>query len=541
MSNDITFDTDKYAKELEELMEESETDELELAQDLDNIEGIDGELEKNTTTEKETEIFSEELKPKKELTGYEMTVIEKRPEQKKKSNSPYSVPTTTFRDPKTKIDYPILTSQSPYPVIKKILKHNSVTGYTGIINAGMSGTGKTTWTKFLVHNLHQAMPAVVIDWFEQYDLVNIDNIIHSLTKGVPHIIVFDDASFALDDLPKKEINKLAQVLTRIRHEVKANVITIMNIHYSKAIGKYWRNIPFYFLTSISSEETQSYEDVFGSGAKWKLRDFSYLFHNMMLDGGWKVEIDAWKGKAYQYWTNKPFRVGLASELNRLHFFLYVRDSCGICDPDYATQRVISAPDMVESLIKSYNKNQVRSTLRYYMFTRKGNAEVIDRRVRSLWNTISDLDRKNDIDWTQVATVLDENLKNKRRKYMSKKGVAKGIKDVEDNATVGSVLDRNVQMLDPNLIGSAPVIAKSENQLQDDSGELTYDDLDKEAPEDQEDQVFTEDIEQANTSAKIKDKKSHVDIPEDFGTEEPDDLDNPMGDTDWKGLENNDDM
>jgi hypothetical protein len=58
----------------------------------------------------------------------------------------------------------------------------------------------------------------------------------------------------------------------------------MNIHYSKAIGKYWRNIPFYFLTSISSEETQSYEDVFGSGAKWKLRDFSYLFHNMMLDG-----------------------------------------------------------------------------------------------------------------------------------------------------------------------------------------------------------------------------------------------------------------
>ena len=515
MSNDITFDTDKYAKELEELMEESENDELELAQDLDNIENIDGELEKNTQTEKETEIFSEELKPKKELSGYDQTVIERREQPKKKSNSPYSIATTTFRDPLTKTDYPILSTQSPYPIIKKILKHNSVTGYTGIINAGMSGTGKTTWTKFLVHNLHQAMPAVVIDWFEQYDLVNIDNIIHSLTKGVPHIIIFDDASFALDDLPKKEINKLAQVLTRIRHEVKANVITIMNIHYSKAIGKYWRNIPFYFLTSISSEETQSYEDVFGSGAKWKLRDFSYLFHNMMLDGGWKVEIDAWKGKAYQYHTNKPFRIGLASELNRLHFFLYCRDSCGICDPDYATQRVISAPDMVESLIKSYNKNQVRSTLRYYMFTRKGHADVIDRRVRSLWNTISDLDRKNDIDWIHVAEVLDANLKNKRKKYISKKQVAKGIADVNNTATVGSKMEQQAKKLDPSIIGTAPVTSPEENQLEDNSGELTYDDLDKEAPEDEQLASEVDDVEDSD-----------------------DDLDNPMKGSEWQGLDNN---
>lgn len=534
MSNEINFNTDKFAEDLESLMEEAEEDELEQALDLDNIEGIDSDVEEKTKTENDTKVFEDELKQKKPETDTEAqntTEYQREKTAGKKAKSPNAIPTTTFRDPKTGVDYPILASHSPYPVIKKILKHNSVTGYTGIINAGMSGTGKTTWTKFLVHNLHQAMPSVVIDWFEQYDLVNIDQIIHSLTKGVPHIIVFDDASFALDDLPKKEINKLAQVLTRIRHEVKANVITIMNIHYSKAIGKYWRNIPFYFLTSISSEETGSYEDVFGSGAKWKLRDFSYLFHNMMLDGGWKIEIDSWTGKGYQYQTNKPFRIGLASELNRLHFFCYARDSCGICDPDYDTQRVISAPDMVESLIKSYNKNQVRSTLRYYMFTRKGKADVIDRRVRSLWNTISDLDRKNDINWDHVGEVLDQSLKNKRKRfYQSKKDYKDKLDQAKKDATTTNV-KRNVQMLDPSLIDSdTPTKPVAEDQLEDRSGDYTYADIDEEEKQAEQIEQDTSEIDDAREEVR-EDSKKKSDDP----------LDNPMAGSDWSGLDNNDDM
>ena len=75
-------------------------------------------------------------------------------EQKKKE--PHSIPTTVFTYKGTK--YPILSTHSPYPIVKRILVHNSVAGYTGIINAGQSGTGKTTWTKWLVHHLHDQMP-----------------------------------------------------------------------------------------------------------------------------------------------------------------------------------------------------------------------------------------------------------------------------------------------------------------------------------------------------------------------------------------------
>jgi len=377
-------------------------------------------------------------------------VVEQKKEEKKEPKQAHDIPTTTFRH--NGIDYPILTTHTPFPIVQRIMTHNSVTGYTGIINAGQSGTGKTTWTKWLVHQLHLAMPAVVVDWYEQYDMQSIDNIINNLTKGVPHIMVFDDASFALDDMPRKEVNKLAQVLTRIRHHVKANVISILNIHYSKAIGKYWRNIPFYFLTSISNEELGSYEDVFGSGAKWKLRDFSYLFHDMMLDGGWRIEIDAWSGDAYKYKTNQPFRIGLASELNRLHFFVYVKDSCAFCDKDFDTKRVISARDMVDQLVQAYNKPQVRSTLRYYLLTRKGKENAIDRRVRSLWHTISDLDRKNDIDWNDVVKVLDDTLVNKRKRWYKKEGQKEAeVKAIEKKATIHGETHKNSIVIDPTVL------------------------------------------------------------------------------------------
>jgi len=370
--------------------------------------------------------------------------------EKQIKKDPHTIPTTVFTFEGTK--YPILSSHSPYPIVKRILTHNSVTGYTGIINAGQSGTGKTTWTKWLVHHLHEQMPSVIVDWFDQYDINSIDDIIHGLTKGVPHIIVFDDASFAMDDLPKKEINKLAQVLTRIRHEVKASVISILNIHYSKAIGKYWRNIPFYFLTSISNEELGSYEDVFGTGSKWKLRDFSYMFHDMMLDGGWRIQIDAWKDEYYKYKTNRPFRIGLASELNRLHFFMYSKESCAICDKEFDSKRVLSARDLVEQLVIAYNKPQVRSTLRYYLLTRKGITKAIDRRVRSLWNTMSDLDRKNDIDWNEVAEVLDDSLVNKRRRFLTKKKENKELNAmIEKKSAYHGESNINSKIVDPSVL------------------------------------------------------------------------------------------
>ena len=68
-------------------------------------------------------------------------------------------------------------------------------------------------------------------WFTGEDMFKMPKIIKSLTKGLNHFIVFDDASYTLEDASKTEMATLANALTKIRHDVKGKCIVWMNIHY----------------------------------------------------------------------------------------------------------------------------------------------------------------------------------------------------------------------------------------------------------------------------------------------------------------------
>jgi len=85
MSEEATnFNVEKFEKDLEELTEEAENDQLELGLDLDNIENIDSELEEKTKTENDISIAEEELKDsEKPQDGFEQTIITRRDEKKK--------------------------------------------------------------------------------------------------------------------------------------------------------------------------------------------------------------------------------------------------------------------------------------------------------------------------------------------------------------------------------------------------------------------------------------------------------------------------
>ena len=94
------------------------------------------------------------------------------------------------------------------------------------------------------------------------------------------------------------------------------------------------------------------------------------------------------------------------------------------------------------------------------------------------------------------------------------------------------------MLDPTLIDSdTPTKPVAVNPLQDDSGDYTYADIDKEEQAEQIEQDNSEfddndtggsDIEQAREDTKKRKKSS-------------DPLDNPMAGAEWGGLDNNDSM
>lgn len=324
------------------------------------------------------------------------------------------VKTTMFKNPTDGTFHPIPVSMSPNPTVDRILTYVDRTGFCGILCIGMSGTGKSTLTKFLVHQLHQRRN-FVIHWFERDDIQQLDKEIRALEKGLSHIMVFDDASFSLEQLKKEHIIRIAQQLTYVRHDVRGQVIIIMNIHYSKAISRFFRNVPFAFLTSITQEEVHSFVDVWPHG-RWKFKDFAWYYQQMMFNSKWVFEVDRWNNKTYTYKTDEPFRLGLAMEGNYIHFFVYLKDGCTLCDPEYDIKKIVNSKDLVDHFIKSYGVNRARSMLKLYAFARHGK-KVIDTNRYAIWKSISDFDKNNRINWDNVIGELDKTLKKRRRVYL----------------------------------------------------------------------------------------------------------------------------
>ena len=345
----------------------------------------------------------------------------------------HGIKTTLFRNPATGEKHKIPAVFSPNPLAKNILSYLSNTGFVHILSIGQSGSGKTTWTKYLIHQLHE-LKNFQVHWYVRDEIQQLDKIISGLQKGISHIIVLDDASFTLEELPKDKVNAIAKKLTYIRHEVKSDVVVIMNIHYSKAIKKFFRSVPFTYLTSINMEEVNSFQDVFGGYSRYKLRDFSRYYQQMMLKGKWTIEIDKWNSKVQTYHTNKPFRVALANEINYLHFFYYTKNSCDICDPDFQTKRIVDSAQLVQSIVDKYGKDRARSMIYMYAFAKHG-IKTMDTKRQSIWNLVADLDRNNPVDWDDVCSYLKKNMSKKRPKaYIKKQKYATDLNDVISEAT-----------------------------------------------------------------------------------------------------------
>jgi len=364
----------------------------------------------------------EQVKEQKEISAKELTEADY-----------HGVKTTLFNNPSTGEKFTIPAIFSPNPLAKNILSYLENTGFVHVLSIGQSGSGKTTWTKYLLHQLHE-LKNFQLHWYFRDEIQKLDKIIERLQKGISHVIVLDDASFTLEELPREKVNEVAKKLTYIRHEVKADVIIIMNIHYSKAIKRFFRSVPFTYLTSITMEEVNSFQDVFGGYSRYKLRDFSRYYQQMMLKKKWTIEIDKWNNKIQTYHTNKPFRIGLANEINYLHFFYYSKMGCEICDPDFQTKRVVDSANLVESIKAKYGKDRTRSMLYMYAFAKHG-IKTMDSKRQSIWNLVADLDRSNPIDWTDVVKYLKKNMSKQRpRSYIKQNQYARNVNDVIDDAT-----------------------------------------------------------------------------------------------------------
>lgn len=314
--------------------------------------------------------------------------------------------TTRIRVPNFPDPFPIFQKHSPKAFANKILTHNHYTGYTGILTCGQSGSGKSTCVSMLIHLLHQEKHFAVHN-YGAAELMNVDQIIKKMPKA-PTILHFDDASYSLAEMSDTERNKLASGLTTIRHEVKNPVITFLNIHYSKALEKFFRDTSFKILTSISDEEMDNYQKLFGYKNKYKLFTFARRFRAMMLYGNFNVKIGSCE---YNYKTNTPFRIALVSELGKLHSMMYYKDGCAGCSTDYAPQTVMDTREFVDRLVKAYGKNKARAGLRWFLYFNQNMPHALERDHRNAFEMLNDLAHNSKINWQEVMELIETELRH----------------------------------------------------------------------------------------------------------------------------------
>lgn len=314
-------------------------------------------------------------------------------------------------------------------IVKRIIRHNQAHGFTGIVLIGMSGSGKTTLTQSLLHRIHVYDQNYTVKWFNGKEMLNLDKHIKKMQQGQQHILIFDDASYTMEEAGKDDVARLSNALTTIRHQVKSRVIMIMNIHYSKATKKFFRNQHFTFLTSITTEELGNLKDLFQDKMPI-IRQFGKKYRQMSLLGFFFVPLGMASGKSIRYPINEPFRIGLVSEITDVHFFVYPREDCNICHPKkkYLTTEEAGkkALEILENKIGSGPQAHRRlldfsTVLSFWLHLNNyRNQKWLAPRHRGLWNLIMKLQEIGPIPWDYVYAHFEmKGVPRKRAIYKMK--------------------------------------------------------------------------------------------------------------------------
>ena len=237
-----------------------------------------------------------------------------------------------FRNPSDGKQYDMYSGNSPDAICKRILNLLDTVNVIPILTVGSVGSGKSTWAQYMVHQLHSAR-SFHISWFEHNDIKRIDKIIPTLSKDTDHIVVFDNASFALDEMNKEEIDAIAEQLLDIQDNKNGKLVLILNIRPSIYLERLFRSVLFTFHTSMSLVGPERYKNLYGIYSNTRLKRFATHYSKMMLSRGWSFVSPSISDKGLHFETDKPFRIGLVNEINNLHFFLYPKHSCNICRND----------------------------------------------------------------------------------------------------------------------------------------------------------------------------------------------------------------
>ena len=300
---------------------------------------------------------------------------------------------------------PLLQSQNMNDLVKTIKNHHKYQDYISILMCGQSGSGKSTYTQSIIHQLScNGNEPYIVKWFSRTDIQHLDSIIDTLEKGLRYIIVFDDVSFVLDFLPSKKKKAIAEKLTHIRHDLEgAKVISFMNIHYQKALMPMLRDSNYRVITSMSDQDAANWKNTLGWNNRFIIDKYQKQYYSMMQKGYWYVngvKQAGSKNEAYAYQTNEPFRLALVSTGKDVKPMLFPKLECGKCSiTESEMVGTVDAKWFVKQCLKGY-KTSAKTGLRYYMYNHFGRKDCLPDMARHGIEQIEQTFRKykvNDFD------------------------------------------------------------------------------------------------------------------------------------------------
>ena len=220
----------------------------------------------------------------------------------------------------------------------------------GII--GEPSTGKTTLANTLGHLIHK-MSSVpfAVRAFGEKEFLDFEN---TLAKLAPanYVLKFGDLSFLSE---KKQIDKVKQVITKIRHlpggkDVK--IILIYDYHYTLGLDKYLRQSNFKFFTSMGSSEMENIQKIVGTKYNSRIEEFAKICHEATTKK--KVTFRVGTNNYFIYPWRKPFNPVLLWNSAKLRYVAYpirtwIDPICTTCTE--GDNRTAEAQVPVEQFIK----------------------------------------------------------------------------------------------------------------------------------------------------------------------------------------------
>ena len=317
---------------------------------------------------------------------------------------------------------------NPKLFLDDILGENKTKQFTSIMLIGTPGTGKSTLSTFIAHNLHLKNPNYYVQHFGREELLKFDSVIKQLPATRDVIMIFDDVSLVFKNIkdPAKR-TKILTTLTEARHPTleasDRKVIVIANVHYQNSMEKMWRaQGSWKFYTDMSGEEA----DVFNHMTKGKFKRKVEIFMDVTLKQfrREKFTVSLTMKQSKEYHINKPFRFVMCYDNSKLRFFLVPEEFCNFCSKDAnKLKKTHATPDEIIQLVeKYYNKDGIAGLK--LALALSGHTEQFRNNTVYGLNTCKEILSTFNVDVENLALVLRERarIQGKRLYTIRKKKI-----------------------------------------------------------------------------------------------------------------------